>query len=174
MSDCVIVLQQDQPVSLRRVLACNAFYRCELNIRYGAPGYYDSDYEFSSWYRSEEAAMNEGRLEIAQSGKDYERHSERGRSYSCESKNLFVLGRHAEPCVVSLQINLENATASSPFTVVGIHDNFQINNGYFYGTIQVPAGLETIEIVFGDDRIRSIDVTMEAVLLLNVAVPNPF
>lgn len=172
MSDC-IVLQQCQPVSLRRVLKCNAFYRCKLNIRHGAPGYYDSDHEFSSWYRSEEAAMNEGRLEIAQSGKDYERHSERGRSYSCESKNLFELGRQAEPCVLSLQINLENAIASS-FEIVGIRDNFQITNGYFYGPIQVPVGLETVEIVFGDDRIRSIDVTMEAVLLLNVAVPNPF
>ncbi len=175
MSD-FIVLQQDQPVPvpLRRVLECKAFYRCKQKITYGVPGYSDSDYEFSSWYSSEEAAMNEGRLEITQNGQDYERHSERGRSYSCESKNLFVLGRRAEPCVVSLQINLENATASSSFTVVGIHDNFQINNGYFYGTIQVPAGLETIEIVFGDDRIRSIDVTVEAVLLLDVAIPKSF
>ena len=61
-------------------------YRLVYKISYGCAGHYDSDYEYSNWYDTQDLAEQKGQLELQTNNSLYLRYCERYRNSYIEKK----------------------------------------------------------------------------------------
>lgn len=88
-------------------------YRLVYKIGDGPPGYYDSEYEYSSYYSSEKEACDKGNIELEKNGRLYERHYERYRRSFVEIKEFSISETNNDIILSSNKISNKNKKYSS-------------------------------------------------------------